>query len=289
MTRTRFARAKPLLGTTVEIAVAGLAEDDAHAAMDRGFAAVADIHRLMSFHDAASDVSRLNRDAAAGPVAVDARTALVIRRALEVSARSRGLFDITAARHLVAWGFLPPPASPSPPQPEASWRDIAAEPGGIRFRRPLWIDLGGIAKGYAVDQALAAMDLAPDVQAVVNAGGDLRVQGPDAEAVRLRTALDPAALPVVEIADGALASSSGREHLRRFGDADVGPHVDGTSGASVGAARFVSVAAPDCLTADALTKIVLAAGPRAEPILCHFGAIAYVYEAGAGWTTFGAP
>ena len=91
-------------------------------------------------------------------------------------------------------------------------------------------------------------------------------------------------IAVVEIADGALASSSGREHQRPFNGSFVGPHV-GRGGISVGVQRFVSVAAHDCSTADALTKVVLAAGIDAKPILGHFGAIAYFYEAGVGWVT----
>lgn len=284
----KFTRAKPLLGTLVEIRAALAEADAANAAIDRGFAAVADVHRLMSFHESASDVSRLNREAAMHAVTVDPRTFEVLRRALEFSARSDGLFDITAGARLVTWGFLPKPEGAPPASPEASWRDIMLEDGHrVRFRRPLWIDLGGIAKGYAVDQAVAAMNLAKDVQVCVNAGGDLRVAGPDAEPVRLRTAIEMDNVPVIEIEDGALASSSGREHLKSFQGERVGPHV-GRAGRSVGADSFVSVAAPDCLTADALTKVVLAAGPASHASLGHFGAIAYFYDPNAGWMTLGA-
>ena len=279
----RITRAKPLLGTLVEISVVGLDDDAAHQAIDRGFSAVAEIHALMSFHDAASDVSRLNAHGFFG-VRVDPHTRAVLLRAQEIAEHSDGLFDVTVAAHLVSWGFLPAPAPARPPESAASWRDVVVEDDVVRFLKPLWIDLGGIAKGYAVDRAVIAMDLPAHVQAVVNAGGDLRVAGPHAEPVLLRSALITDAVPVVEIADGALASSSGREHQRPFNGSFVGPHV-GRGGISVGTQRFVSVAANDCLTADALTKVVLAAGIDAKPILGHFGAIAYFYEPGAGWVT----
>ncbi len=290
----RFVRAKPLLGTTVEIRVEDMDEAAAHAAIDRGFAAVADIHRLMSFHDAGSDVSRLNRDAAAGPVTVDARTFEVLARAQAFAEQSDGLFDITAAARLVAWGFLPAPAGAPAPATDASWRDIVLEDANrVRFRKPLWLDLGGIAKGYAVDHAVAATGgggqaLVCVAQVCVNAGGDLRIAGPRPEPVRLRTALVTDAVPVVELEDGALACSSGREHMRAGPEGLVGPHVHGRSGVSVGMDRFAAVAATDCLTADALTKVVLALGPGAEPILGQCGAIAYLYEPGSGWITLGA-
>jgi thiamine biosynthesis lipoprotein len=283
----KFTRAKPLLGTLVEIRTALGDADAANAAIDRGFAAVAEIHRLMSFHEHTSDVSRLNREASTHAVEVDARTFEVLRRALDVSEHSDGLFDVTAGARLVAWGFLPKPEG-APAPADGTWRDIVLEDRHrVRFKKPLWIDLGGIAKGYAVDQAVAAMDLPASVQVYVNAGGDLRVAGPHAEPVRLRTAIEMEAVPVIEIEDGALASSSGREHLKTFGDRMVGPHV-GRNGASVGADSFVSVAAADCLTADALTKVVLAGGAASEAVLGHFGAIAYFYAPSAGWVTLGA-
>ncbi len=282
----KFTRAKPLLGTLVEIRAELADADAAHAAIDRGFAAVAEIHRLMSFHEATSDVSRLNREASVHTVAVDARTFEVLRKALVFSERSDGLFDITAGARLVTWGFLPKPEG-APLPSDGFWKDIVLEDQNrVRFKKPLWIDLGGIAKGYAVDQAIAAMNLPVGIQVCVNAGGDLRVAGPRAEPVRLRTAIEMDSVPVIEIADGALASSSGREHLKSFKGGLVGPHV-GRGGTSVGADSFVSVAAPDCLTADALTKIVLGAGAQAEAVLGHFGAIAYVYAPSAGWVTLG--
>ncbi|MDA0676278.1 MAG: FAD:protein FMN transferase [Proteobacteria bacterium] len=282
-------RARPLLGTRVDIRVENADTDAANAAIDRGFAAIAEVHRLMSFHEAASDVSRLNREATASAVRVDAHTFNVLRFAQDFSEGSDGIFDITTAGRLVAWGFLPRPPGAPEPDPEASWRDVILEgENRIRFAKPLWIDLGGIAKGYAIDQALAAMDLAPGIQAVVNAGGDLRVAGPRIESIHLRSAIEMDEVPVVEIEDGALACSSGREHLKIRADGAVGPHVHGRNGRSVGADSFVAVAARDCLTADALTKVVLTAGSEAEAILGQCGAIAYFYEAGAGWRTVGA-
>src|SRR5262252_5228421 len=89
-------RARPLLGTIVEVSVHGTPSSLAHA-LEAAFAAVAAVHRLMSFHDAASDVSRLNRDALHAPVRVDPRTWSVLAAARRVSAASSGLFDVTVA------------------------------------------------------------------------------------------------------------------------------------------------------------------------------------------------
>ncbi len=280
-------RARPLLGTRVDIRIDGLPDAEANAAIDAAFAEIAEVHRLMSFHEPGSDVSRLNRAAAAGPVAIDPRTYAVIAFAQEVAAASGGVFDICIGRRLVTWGFLPQPEAPAA-DPGATWRDIILEGHQVRFARPLWIDLGGIAKGYAVDMALKAMALLPSVQCVINAGGDLRVAGPQAERIALRAPrLADAAIPAIEIADGGLASSSGLEDARVHQGLTVGPHVDGVSGESVSTQRFVSVTAADCMTADALTKVVMAAGVGSAPVLRRYGATAYMYEAESGWSVLG--
>lgn len=257
---------------------------DAIAAIERGFAAIADIHRLMSFHEPSSDVSRLNRLAASETVTVDPATFAVLTVAVGFAAESDGVFDVTVAADLVNWGFLPRPEDASEPDRKASWRDIEfAAPNAIRFHRPLWIDLGGIAKGYAVDCAVAAMDLSAEAQISVNAGGDLRIAGPAAERVLLRAPSDGQHVPVVELENASLASSSGRDNLRN----GLGPHIDGRTHRSVGAHSFVSVVAPDCMTADALTKIVLARGGDAMDLLIRHNATAYFHD-GAGWQTLGA-
>lgn len=280
-------RARPLLGTRVDIRVDGLPEAEANAAIDAGFAAIAEVHGLMSFHEAGSDVSRLNRHAATGPVEIDARTRAVIAFAQDLAAASGGVFDICIGRRLVTWGFLPHPEAPDA-DASATWRDIVLEGSKVRFVRPLWIDLGGIAKGYAVDMALKAMALAPSVQCVINAGGDLRVAGPIAERIALRAPrLADAAIPAIEIADGGLASSSGLENARVHQGLTVGPHVDGVSGESASTERFVSVTAADCMTADALTKVVMAAGVGSAPVLRRYGATAYMHEAKSGWSVLG--
>jgi thiamine biosynthesis lipoprotein len=256
--------------------------------VDAGFAAIADIHRLMSFHESASDVSRLNRHARDGPVQVDRRTFAVLAQSLSLSADSGGAFDITVAPALVAAGFLPMPDHRRPPDPEANWRDVElAPPDQVRFLRPLWIDLGGIAKGYAVDCAMAA--IAPDAsaQCSINAGGDLRVSGPAAERVLLRAprAAD-GPVPVVEIENASLASSSGRDSARAHGS-HAGPHIDPRRRRSVGARSFVSVITESCMVADALTKIVLVKRSRSDAILRRYGATAYWRDGRGEWRTSG--
>src|SRR5262245_65530429 len=88
----RLRRARPLLGTFVEIAVAHAVPEVMAAAVECAFDAIDRIHRCMSFHDPASDVSRLNQHAAAGAVMVDPWTFQVLETAVELYRRSAGLF-----------------------------------------------------------------------------------------------------------------------------------------------------------------------------------------------------
>lgn len=282
-------RARPQLGTLVKIGISGLPETAAHAAIERAFAAIDEIHALMSFHEFDSDVSRLNRHASVAPVAVDQHTANVIRLALDVSAASGGVFDITIAPMLVEWGLLPAPSSAPTVDPRASWRDIElVDETRIRFRRPLWIDLGGIAKGYAVDMAIARMNLPPDVQCHVNAGGDVRIEGPASERVLLQVPGHTTdEVPMIELASGSIASSSRRQTLRPRAEHPLQSHVHGVERCAVGDGQFVSVLAKRCIVADALTKVVLAAGAAAAETLSAFEAKAFLFDQRNGWQSFG--
>jgi thiamine biosynthesis lipoprotein len=279
-----------LLGTLVTVGCEGLSADRVHPRIDAAFAAIADVHRLMSFHETHSDVTRLNQRAAQEPVAVDARTFFVLSLALDIARATAGLFDICVADTLVAWGRLPRPPHAPAADPGASWRDIELLEGQrVRFHRPLWVDLGGIAKGYAVDCAIRQVEGDDASRWTVNAGGDLRVAGEGLEHIVLRTdAGGDASTPVIALENGSLASSSGRGRDRRIGRARAGPHIDGRDRRAVGARLFVSVLAKDCAIADALTKVVLAAPRQAGALLEHFGATAFLQGARGGWSTLGA-
>jgi len=236
-------RARPLLGTYVEISVEGLDVASAARAIDEAFAEIAAVHRLMSFHEAGSDLDRLHRARIGDRIGVDARTHEVLTWSIRMASASAGRFDPTVAAQQVARGLLPRPASAWSPDAAADWRDIELfDSHQVRLARPLWIDLGGIAKGYAVDRAVDVLVCAGARQLCVNAGGDLRIAGGRAESIHVRTPAGICALPGVELPNGALATSA--EAASR--------------GGARGTQRIVSVVAPLCVVADALTKVVLA-------------------------------
>jgi thiamine biosynthesis lipoprotein len=285
----KIERVQPWLGTFVAIAIENERESKVQRAITAAFTEIAGIHRLMSFHESGSDVSRANREAARVKVKIHAKTAAVIEQAQTIARASEGVFDITVGGTLAAGRFLTRPPGAPQPATRVSWADIEISKNAIRFRKPLWIDLGGIAKGYAVDCAIAVlveqMKGEPVSRMSVNAGGDLRVVGSNRIALRLPWASDTIAL--MELEDGSLASSCGHEQRRRLRGRVVRPHLDGRSGRGVGAGSFVSVVAEQCLVADALTKVVLARGMRARTVLSAFGATAYMHSPRFGWRRFG--
>jgi thiamine biosynthesis lipoprotein len=269
-------RARPLLGTIVEIAAAG---PPAAAAIDAAFAAVLDVHRLMSFHEVGSDVSRINMAVAGEEILVNPHTHRVLRFARRVSAACGGVFDVTIGDVLVRHGFLPAmPAEDARPR-EATWRDLVVLAGNrVRWRRAGRIDLGGIAKGYAVDMAIETLQLHGVPGGLVNAGGDLRMFGkPQPVHVRLPEAPGMLA-PLGLFADCALATSAAYFSSVDSNGGALEPLVG--RGRRIGGARQCSatVIAARCMTADALTKVVRLAPRLAPKVLDFFDARAIVID-----------
>lgn len=279
-------RMRPWLGTFVEIRAEGLVEAESARVIEAAFAEIAVVHRRMSFHAADSDLARLHRAPVGAGVRVDARTREVLECALRIAAASDGCFDPTIAAQQVGWGFLPRPDSPFAPDPCASWRDIElVDDDCVRLRRPLWLDLGGIAKGYAVDRAIEILIAAGATQAGVNAGGDLRLFGSRTECIHLRTSGGfHEIVPGIELTNAAVASSAGLRTRRRVRGRWQDTHVHGRERRPVGALSSVSVVAEHCIVADALTKVVLAASVKASrAVLAAFGAHACTHDSWHGW------
>ncbi len=276
--RAWLRRARPSLGTIVEISVKDRRSDSQlHAALDAAFADIERVHALMSFQAPNSELSRLNRAAAVGPQQVDPHTYAVFQAGLRMAALSGGAFNPCVAPRLEEWGLLP--RFEAPVDFANSWRDIALlSDGRIRYLRPVRVDLGGIAKGYAVDLAVRSLRRSGIENIVVNAGGDLRVAGPESHDVRLRHPSAPlTSAHAVALRNAALATSAGYFSRRASLTGEVSALVNPRDGTPYLSAHSISVRAENCMTADALTKVVLFAPPAiAETVLDEFNAEAYV-------------
>ena len=277
-------RAGPLLGTFVEIAIPGEAQAGLNATFEAAFAAVAKVHELMSFHDVNSDVSRLNREAFEHPVMVDAWTYHVLQDALDLHRRSAGLFDVTIAPVLQHMGLLPGAREQGSSTSKKIVMDeaVALLPGRrVRFRRPdTAIDLGGIAKGFAVDRAVDILKDGGVSCGLVNAGGDLVAFGPLPQPVHIRNPRDPGqCICRIDLTGEALASSGiGFGSLGSINTSDSAI-IDPRSRRPVTDIAGVTTRAPSCWIADALTKIVMIAGADASALLDHYDASALMVAA----------
>ena len=268
-------RARPLLGTFVEIEVAAATISDA--AIDAAFDAIAEVHRLMSFHDPDSDVSRLNQDACIRPTRVDPRTFQVLETAAELYGLTGGVFDVTIAPALQAIGLLPRLGGDPVLSRNARFADaIELLPGNmVRFRSAgVTIDLGGIAKGFAVDRAVDVLCGLGIASGMVNAGGDLRVFG-EPRMVHVRDPRVPGrSICRIDVVDDALASTALNFDLIdgvRSGNSAV---IDPSTHQPAGSIDGVTVRAPSCMIADALTKVVMISANDAGGLLERYKASA---------------
>ncbi|ACB96990.1 FAD:protein FMN transferase [Beijerinckia indica] len=267
-------RARLQLGTIVEITANDI-EDIGP--IEAAFAAIDRVQRLMSFHDHESDLSRINRAGVDEAIAIDPETYGVLAFANTLSKRSLGAFDITIASILMDHDFLP--RSNGAVETAVTYRDLHLMPDHrICWQRKGQIDLGGIAKGYAVDRAIAALQIHGVKNGMVNAGGDLRCFG-EAWPITLRHPYEPGVLMSVGwLSDGAVATSAGYFAGKQVGEGKIDPLVDPKTGLCTRWDGSFSVAASTCMAADALTKIIRLKPERAQFILKQFDAQAIVFD-----------
>ena len=249
-------RSRPLLGTYVEITA------DGREIIEAGFGAVERVHALMSAHDPESELIRINQFAHRAPVEVSAETIEVLERSVQWWRLSGGLFDVVAAgARSLAEGRIPRHSGQG--HSAATDSSVLLLSGStVQLTVAACLDLGGIAKGYAVDRAIAAMRRSGAARGLVNAGGDLFGFGAELWNIGV---VDPVTRqPVAEVVlrNEALATSACIEgsssHLPLGGNWSS-----------------VTVRAPSACDADALTKIVWAQPANVGQLLCRAGACAF--------------
>lgn len=250
-------RMRPLLGTFVEIIARG-PESLAEAAVAAAFAAIECVQQAMSFHAPDSELSRINREAWRQPVAVGPDTFRVLCHARHIARLSDGLFDITVGGRLVSEGRLPDHGFLV--LNHEGWEAIELLPGRrVRLKRPVVLTLDGIAKGYAVDAAVQALIAHGITRGAVNAGGDLRLFGPDALPIAVReTSGEITALGTWS--NTAMATSAvglSLDDQQRFPSCILTPNgCDGRACPHFNACpRAWTVMASETWRADALTKV----------------------------------
>lgn len=267
-------RDEAIMGTAIRVE---LWSDDAAAGEEAIDAVMAEMHRIdraMSPFKPASELSRINRDAAAAPVAVSEEMFRLLERALMFSRLSGGAFDITyaGAGHLYDYRerIKPSEAALREACAHVGWRHLVLDPAArsVRFARPgMRIDLGGFAKGHAVENGAALLRQRGIEHAIVTAGGDSRVLGDKRGrpwSIGVRHPRCPGeVVALLPLADVAISTSGDYE---RFFEADgVRCHhvIDPKTGKSPTGIHSVTILAADGLTSEALSKTLFVMGlPR---------------------------
>ncbi|MEE8592558.1 MAG: FAD:protein FMN transferase [Candidatus Bipolaricaulota bacterium] len=274
-----FRQGREMMDTWVSITVYAANEAYADASMDAALSRMEDVVAIASIHDPLAEAARLNsngRLTAPSPELIE--ILLAAKTFFEVS---RGVFDITVQPLLELWQYDPTAdvqfwELESEVQRAAisearellgvdriSWTGspdpvVELEPG-------MKITLGGIAKGYAVDQGLAELREAGIRHALIDAGGDIAVMGGKPGGAKWEIALrnpedETEAVVTFEISDGAIATSG--NYYRYFDpSAEVGHIMDPRTGFSAFESTSATVVATTCMEADALATAVFVLGP----------------------------
>ena len=260
-----------IMGTLVEITIYDQDQDQANQAVNAAFAEMSRIEQLLSRHVEGSEVSRLSR--ADKPFLVSQETADLIRSGQHIARISNGAFDLTLGQLKELWAIN----SEHPYVPTAEERRQALEGIGpdalqvdgriVSKRNPaLQLDLGGIAKGYAVDRAVSLLRQRGITSAAVNAGGDISLIG-DHQGQPWRIGIQHprkqgAVLVSLSVANRAVVTSG--DYERFFEQDGIRYHhiFDPATGAPARRCQSVSVIAPDAATADALATAAFVLGPK---------------------------
>jgi thiamine biosynthesis lipoprotein len=269
-------RCKPLLGTYVEITAHTysdhpIAYRDLKYCIERAFSSIQDLHLRLNFYNENSELSHLNRLAHLGPLVISSELKTLLLIAHEIHCYSEGLFNcgigqcaLRLDKDQLRFGDL------------ADLQFLAHD--HVYANRPLCLNLSGIAKGYAVDCAVDILLKQGVAAGCVNAGGDLKVFGPKAQKIHLRIPHQSHALiELGELQNGAVASSANYfcspTSTQNLGQGIVHPQQQLPSDSP----HSYSIIAPQCVHADALTKVLALSQQIVHPCFERYDAKPFIF------------
>ena len=265
------AREEAIMGTAIRVELWSEDRAAGEAAIN---AVMTEMHRIdhaMSPHKPDSELSRINRHAAAAPVNLSDEMARLVSRALDFSKLSGGAFDITYAGvgHLYDYRekLKPSDAAIAQAVEAVGYQNLILDTAArtLRFaRKGVRIDLGGFAKGHAVDNSVAILARRGIKNAIVSAGGDSRVLGDHRGrpwSIAIRDPRRPGEVVAVLPLEDTAISTSG-DYERYFEQDGVRCHhvLDPKTGKSPSSVRSVTILAADGLTTEGLSKSVFVLG-----------------------------
>jgi thiamine biosynthesis lipoprotein len=274
-------RAWLLMGTSFEVTLFSADSLQATRALGAAHRAAARVDSLMSLYRPDSEIIRLNREAASRAVEISEELHRVLAVALDICSITSGAFDVTVKPAMDAWGFYRPAKQRPPEEALENIRclmgcaRISLDPTSrsVRFDRPgVEIDLGGIAKGFAVDEAARALRSEGIRSALINLGGNIVMLDPppgdSGWAVGIRDPVTPDSLAtILHLSNCAVASSGGYEKFVEIDGVRYGHIIDPRTAIPVPGSLGTSVVATTGMLADALSTALFVLGAPGLPVL----------------------
>ncbi len=260
-----------MMGTEVSVQVWHESAEDGLAVIEDAFAEVERIEGLMSTYIEGSEISEINRVAADAPVAAGDELIQLILRSLDISMLTRGAFDITYDSVGQYYDFRerqrPNAETIEEGLEQIDYRLVEVDrlAGTVRFLAPgVRINLGGIAKGYAVERAVSLLRSRGILHGIVTAGGDSRLLGdrrgqPFMVGIRDPRKDDEVAL-TIPLEDEAISASG--DYERYFEEDGQRYHhiIEPATGLPASGVHSATIVGPDAVLTDALSTSVFVLG-----------------------------
>lgn len=258
----------PVMGTEA-VLVLYAPQEQSERALQGVQAAFDRVLRTANPYDPESEVSRLNRTASTAPFSCSDDLWTMLQSAREAWTISGGAFDVTARPIMDLWGFYRTGTGRRPPD-DKDWKEVLGKVGlekirfddearSVFFTVPgMALDLGGLAKGYAVDLALDVLRREGVTSGMVNLGGNLGLleppPGQPGWPVRL-LAPDRTLSGPIYLKNTAVSTSGDYERHVLVGGEAIGHIIDPRTGRPVHREYSVTAIAPDALRADILSTV----------------------------------
>ena len=278
-TSERYEYTHPAMGTQALIVLYARDADEARAAADAAFARIDALDRTLSDYREDSELMRLSRRSGGGPVAVSDDLFRVLRASRQMFDRTGGAFDATVGPLSLLWrrarrlGEMPDAGSVAVARAlvggdrltiDEAHRTVTLATAGMR------LDLGGIAKGFAADEATRVLAHAGVVSSLVALGGDIRVTAPPPEAAAWQIAvagveagLKAGPTDSLALRHAAVSTSGDAEQFIEIGGVRYSHVLDPRRGEPITGRRSATVVASDATSSDALAKAVVVLGSAA--------------------------
>ncbi|MCX7967208.1 MAG: FAD:protein FMN transferase [Armatimonadetes bacterium] len=287
----RYEFRKLLMGVVARIVVYAPNDYIAKWACSRAFLRIAQLDELMSDYRSDSELMRLCRDGHLAPVRVSDDLFFVLERALELSQRSNGAFDITVGPFVSLWRRarqtkrLPTEDELNEARKLVGWEKVQLDALNRTVKlsvQGMKLDLGGIAKGYAADCALKVLQKFGLRRALIELGGDIVLGDPPPNRKGWRIGiLNEGGKPekVLELANCAISTSGSTEQFVEIAGRRYAHIVEPRTGLGLTKLVLVTVIAKNGITADSLATALCVLGEKEGGKLAEaYGAIAFFRE-----------